>query len=238
MDKSATSNVMADNWMRLNKLAEFIKHESRYIIQEPHKSFVDSIKKIIKEQFTSVIPANTKLYRARINEVNFESRDDEKKPFSSDEMGVPPYYIAKSGRINPEGIPYLYCAGEIDTAGSELRPWKGAYLTIGEVKIEQNIQIADLTLECKDDNWVLFFYDFADLFSIQWPVSLKLNYLVTQFFAEHLKSIGFRGVKYKSDFNSDGNNYSLFYKEDYTIAKTYSIQTSEVSYYFYGNKPV
>jgi len=238
MDESDSSSALTDNWMYLNKLANIIKHESRYIIQEPYKSFVDSIMKILQEQFTSVISAYSKLYRARINEINFEHRDDEKKPFSPEQMGPPPYYIAKSGRINPEGIPYLYCAGEIDTAGAELRPWKGAYLTIGEVEIKRDISIADLTLECEDDSWSLFFYDFADMFSIQWPSELKLNYLVTQYFAEHLKSIGFRGVKYKSDFNNGGNNYSLFYKEDYNIAKTYSVETSEVSYFFYENKPV
>jgi hypothetical protein len=189
--------------------------------------------KTLKEQFTSVLPAYSKLYRARINEVNFEDRDDEKKPFPSEQMGPPPQYIAKSGRINPDGIPYLYCAGEIDTAGAELRPWKGAYLTIGEVEIKQDISIADLTLECEDDNWSMFFDDFAEMFSIQWPSNLKINYLVTQYFAEHLKSIGFRGVKYRSDFNNGGNNYSLFYEEDYNISKTYSIETSEVCYFFF-----
>jgi hypothetical protein len=238
MDNSVSPNGLHDNWIYLNKLANIIKHESRYVIQEPYKSFVDSIMKIVREQFTSVIPANSKLYRARINEINFENRDDEKKPFPPEEMDSPPYYIAKSGRINPEGISYFYCAGELDTAGAELRPWKGAYLTIGEVEIRQDISIADLTLECEDDDWKLFFYDFADMFSIQWPSELNLNYLVTQYFAEHFKSIGLRGVKYKSEFNNGGNNYSLFYKEDYAIVKTYSVETSELIYFFYENKPV
>lgn len=109
---------------------------------------------------------------------------------------------------------------------------------IGEVEIKRDISIANLTLECEDDKWLLIFCDFADMFSIQWPSELKLNYLVTQYFAEHLKSIGFRGIKYKSGFNNGGNNYSLFYKEDYNIAKTYSVETIEVSYFFYENKPV
>ncbi len=238
MDKSDSSNALTYNEIDLNKLAHIIKHESRYIIQEPYKSLVDSIMKILQDQFTSVIPAHSKLYRARINEINFENRDDEKKPFPPEQMGSPPYYVAKSGRINPEGISYLYCAGEIDTAGAELRPWKGAYLTIGEVEIMHDISIADLTLECKDNNWLILLNDFADMFSTQWPAELKLNYMVTQYFAEHLKSVGFRGIKYNSDFNIGGNNYSLFYKEDYNIAKTYSRETIEVSYIFYENKHV
>lgn len=232
------SGSSVDNWWYLKKLIDIIKHESRFIIQEPYKSFVDSIVKMIHEQFNSIIPADSKLYRARINKTKFEMREDEKIPFPPDEMGPPPLHFAISGRINPDGIPYLYCAGDSDTAGAELRPWKGAYLTIGEIEIKQDIPIADLTLECKDSSWQLFFYDFADMFSIQWPPELKLNYLVTQYFSEHFKSVGFRGIKYKSEFNAGGNNYSLFYKDDYEIIKTYSVETVDISYIFYENKNV
>jgi len=238
MNNSNTLGVLTDNWWRLIQLIDVIKYESRFIIQEPYKSFVDSIIQMVREQFKSIIPSDSKLYRARINKINFEKKEDEKKPFPPEEMGPPPQYLAISGRINPEGIPYLYCAGELNTAGAELRPWKGAYLTIGEVEIKRNITIADLTLECKDDSWKLFFYDFADMFSMQWPPELKLNYLVTQYFSEHFKSVGFRGIKYKSEFNVGGNNYSLFYKEDYDITKTYSVETSDISYFFYENKNV
>ena len=93
-------------------------------------------------------------------------------------------------------------------------------------------------MECNDDNWKLFFYDFADMFSMQWPPELKLNYLVTQYFSEHFKSAGFRGIKYKSEFNVGGNNYLLFCKDDYDIIKTYIVETSDISYFFYENKNV
>lgn|SRR3989338_2928396 len=238
MDTSNTSRVLTDSWWQLRKMIDIIKYESRFVMQEPYKTFVDSVVRLVCEQFSSTIPAGTKLYRARINKVNFEKREHEKIPFPPSEMGPPPQHLAISGRINPEGIPYFYCAGELDTAGAELRPWKGAYLTIGEVEIKQDITIADLTLECNDDNWELFFYDFADMFSMQWPPELKLNYLVTQYFSEHFKSAGFRGIRYKSEFNVGGNNYSLFYKDDYDIIKTYSVETSDVSYFFYENKSV
>lgn len=238
MDKSNTLNVSAENWWYLTKLIDIIKYESRFVLQEPYKTFVDSVVKLVREQFSSIMLAGSKLYRARINKINYEKREHEKIPFPPDEMGPPPKHFVMSGRINPEGIPYLYCAGELDTAGAELRPWKGAYLTIGEVEIKQNISIVDLTMECNDNSWKLFMYDFADMFSIQWPSELKLNYLVTQYFSEHFRSVGFRGIKYKSEFNVGGKNYSLFYKEDYAIIKTYSVETSDVSYIFYENKNI
>lgn len=98
--------------------------------------------------------------------------------------------------------------------------------------------IADLSAKCEDDDvhWINFFYDFADLFSIQWPPELKLNYLVTQFFSEHFKSAGFRGIKYKSEFNAGGSNYALFHKDDYDIVETYTAETTEISYFFYEHK--
>jgi len=225
-----------DKLLRFDSLINILKHESRFIIQEPYKTFVNSIVQKVHEEVISIIPANTILFRARINEINFIDRMEERIPFPAEKMGPPPHQLAISGRINPEGIPYLYCAGDIETAGAELRPWKGAYLTIGEVKINNDITIADLTLDCKDEEWNLFFDEFTHLFSIQWPPELKLNYLVSQYFTEHFKSVGLRGIRYNSEFNVGGNNYALFYKEDYDIVKTYSVETSEISFYFYKDK--
>lgn len=236
MDKFNNSDDLTDIniWWTLKKLIDVIKHESRFVIQEPYKSFVDSIVQMIQNQFTLIMPSSSKLYRARINTIEINKKSDEIKTFPPEEMGPPPQHFAISGRINPEGISYLYCAGDADTAGAELRPWKGAHLTIGEVEIKQDITIADLTLECKDDKWDFYFDDFAGMFSKQWPPELKLNYLVTQYFSEHFKSVGIRGIKYKSEFNVGGDNYALFYKDDYEIGKTYSVETSDISYFFYN----
>lgn len=225
------------NLLIFDSLTNFLKHKSRFIIQEPYKSFVDSVIKKVSEELTLVIPANTVLFRARINESNFVDREKEKTPFSIEEMGPPPTQLAKPGRINPEGIPYLYCAEDIDTAGAELRPWKGAHLTIAEVKINYDIAIADLTAECKDELWDLFFEELSRLFSTQWPPEFKLNYVITQFFSEHFKTIGLKGVKYRSEFNvGSNNNYALFYGEDYSIVKTYSVETMSVDFVFVANR--
>lgn len=43
---------------------------------------------------------------------------------------------------------------------------------------------------------------------------------------------GSGGIKYKSEFNVGGNNYSLFYKEDYANIKTYSVETADVSFFY------
>jgi hypothetical protein len=236
MDKSI--NTSADRWWRLQKMIDIIRYESRFITTEPYKSFVDSVVSMVREQLSSTIQDSSILYRARINKIDFENKEHDKLPFPASEMGTPPQLLATSGRINPEGISYLYCSGEVETAGAELRPWKGAFLTIAELEITKDINIADLTLECNDDDWKMFLYDFADMFSMQWPPELKLNYLVTQYFSEHFKAAGFRGIKYNSTFNVGGTNFALFYKDDYAIYKTYSVETSEISYFFYEHRNV
>lgn len=227
-----------DYWWHLNQLANIIKHESRFVIPERYMTFVRTILQLIHDKFSSTLPSKSILYRARLNPIDLGNRENETIPFPPEQMGTPPPTLSTSGRINPEGIPFLYCAGELDTAGAELRPWKGAFFTIAEIQIEHNLHIVDLTIDCddKDNALALFFYEFTDMFSKQWPPESKLNYLVTQFFSEHFKSDGFRGVKYKSDFNNGGNNYALFYNEDYIIKSTYVVETCELDYFFYNKK--
>lgn len=241
MDNSDHMNNIDRKWNNLltfDSLKNILKHESRFIMQDPYKSFVDSVVQKVSKELALIVPANTILFRARINETNFTDREREKTPFSPEEMGPPPPQLAKPGRINPEGIPYLYCAGNLDTAGAELRPWKGAHLTIAEIKINYDITIADLTSECKDEVWNLFFDELSHSFSTQWPPELKLNYLITQYFSEHFKAAGLRGVKYGSEFNVGGENYALFYGGDYSVVKTYSVETMSVDFIFYKGKPV
>ncbi|MBC2732729.1 MAG: RES family NAD+ phosphorylase [Desulfobacteraceae bacterium] len=222
----------------LDQLAKTIKYESRYVLPERYNLFVRKILHYISSKFSSVIPSKSILYRARINPIDFIKRHNESKPFPPEKMGTPPRSLSISGRINPEGIPYLYCSGEINTAGAELRPWKNSYLTIAEIRIEHDLNIVDLTIDedDQDADWGLFIYDFQELFTKQWPPESKLNYLVTQFFSEHFKLDGFRGVKYKSDFNNGGNNFALFHKEDYSIVKTFVVEAYEVDYSFFAIK--
>ena len=86
-----------------------------------------------------------------LNAIDLTGYTKEVPPFSAKEMEPPPDDLATPGRINPEGIPYLYCSDDLDTAGSELRPWKGALITIAELKINKDIEIVDLTVDSQDD---------------------------------------------------------------------------------------
>ena len=235
MDDTEHTDRLHQKWwnlLRLESLRDMLKHESRFVIQEPYKSLVDSAVHAVRERLTLIVPVNTVLFRARINGAKFGDRDEGKTPFSLEEMGPPPHQLAKPGRINPEGIPYLYCAGDPDTAGAELRPWKGAFLTVAEVSIVRDIAIADLTSGCKVEEWGFFLDELSQSYSTQWPSELQLNYLISQYFSEYFKAVGLRGVKYRSSFNNGGDNYALFYGEDYNIVRTYCTEAIYVGFFF------
>lgn len=223
---------------RFKELVRILKYESRFVLPEPYKSFVDLIVRNVHEHFTSTIPAGSILFRGRINDISPQDHNKEASPFPAEQMGPPPSQLAGPGRINPEGIPYLYCAGDLDTAGAELRPWKGAWITIAEVKIVKDIKIANLTLDCEDQNWSFFYDEFSKSFSIQWPPDLKINYLPTQFFSEHFKASGLRGIKYKSEFNEGGDNYSLFFGEDYEIVNTFNVEVMHVGAFMFDRRQI
>ena len=72
---------------------------------------------------------NFSIFRARINEKNSDGKQHN-TTISLKNMGAPPNSIARHGRANPRGIPYLYLANDQLTAISEVRPWVGCYVSI------------------------------------------------------------------------------------------------------------
>jgi len=59
-------------------------------------------------------------------------------------MGAPPLGKASSGRINPEGISYLYLADSPGTAIAEVRPWKRARISVATFKTTRPINVVSL----------------------------------------------------------------------------------------------
>ena len=50
-------------------------------------------------------------------------------------MLAPPAELATAGRANPRGISYLYCATDEPTCIAEIRPWKGAKVTVAHIVV-------------------------------------------------------------------------------------------------------
>jgi hypothetical protein len=129
---------------------------------------------------------------------------------------------AYDGRANPKGIPCLYLATQKETAISEVRPWIGSYVSVGQFKLLRPTEIVDCSHE-KPSNMFYFgepspeeaekavWSDIDRAFSEPMTRSDDTaDYVSTQILAELFKREGFGGIGYKSKFGERGYNIALF----------------------------
>ena len=130
---------------------------------------------------------------------------------------------ASEGRANARGIPCLYVATRKETAMSEVRPWVGSYVSVGQFKLFRDVEIID----CSRNHDEVLPYYFKEptpkkRAEVIWScVDVAFaepttrhddtgDYAATQIIAELFKSAGLGGVAYKSNFGKEGYNVALF----------------------------
>ncbi len=128
---------------------------------------------------------------------------------------------AAEGRVNPLGIPCLYCATHWRTAVAEVRPWIGSYATVVRLEVNRPLVLANCTT---DDQEVRIHFDEPDADerakecwraidrAFARPVDRSENfadYAPTQVLAEVFRSMGLDGVGYRSSLG-EGHNIALF----------------------------
>jgi hypothetical protein len=135
---------------------------------------------------------------------------------------------ATDGRVNPRGIPSLYLATTKEAAMSEVRPWVGSYVSVGQFRTRRPLTVVDCSrrpheqpFHFKFDEpeyeppaeqrtqavWAHIDRAFAE------PMTRsddEAGYAPTQILAELFKKDGADGVVYKSNFGDDGFNIALF----------------------------
>lgn len=117
----------------------------------------------------------------------------------------------QEGRANPARIKYLYVADNPNTALTEVRPLLDNYVSIAEIKIEDELQIADLTYDSfgkiSDKDKMLVYLIMKEYSK---PNNNEpFEYLPTQYISEYIKGIGFDGIKYNSSLYDRGRNYVI-----------------------------
>ncbi|MBU0711908.1 RES family NAD+ phosphorylase [bacterium] len=196
-----------------------------FIIELKHENRFFPKKVIDREQLSElfdflVIDKNYNpkfIYRARIN--------PDSQPFPLPEMGKPPREMAKDGRANPKGIPYLYAASDYKTAIAEARPYKSEYVSVAKIKVKKKISLIDLRdpkssispFGLDDDNVVLLYTEDMPFLchlsdSLSKPIhpnKKELEYLPTQYLCEFIKDKNFNGIVFKSSLEK-GDNYVIF----------------------------
>lgn len=123
--KGNTGFLNPEDWQEFTR---YLSEANRFILSDYWRQFIENIIRTAHKR-TKRLKAGITLVRARIGTSWIECDDGDEQPYpiSPHEMGPPPKHLARAGRLNSEGIPYLYLATKTDTAVAEVRPWIGTY---------------------------------------------------------------------------------------------------------------
>lgn len=138
-------------------------------------------------------------------------------PYSDDQLGAPPPPIATAGRLNREGVSFLYVGSCTDTAISEVRPHPGHYISVGKFAANRPLKVLDFS-KPTFLNYALTDIGLEQLeltrsidLDLSRPITpdQRASYMSSQFIAELIRRRGFDGVQYQSSVSS-GINLCIF----------------------------
>jgi hypothetical protein len=217
------------SWRSFWDFEQAVRRKLRYVRPPEHDEFLQTVietshsrKVVMKEGFV--------LWRAQLgHEYREEKQGDEvfeiEAAYSPARM-KPLRDKAYDGRANPKGIPCLYLATAKETALSEVRPWIGSYVSVGQFKILRDVELIDCSRGHKDSSLHFWFQEQepepAEREKAVWsdidrafaePMARSddsADYVATQILAELFKREGSGGIAYKSNFGKNGYNVALF----------------------------
>jgi hypothetical protein len=223
-----------EDWHNFTK---YLCETNRFILSDYWDNFIKTIVET-SEKRAKILKKGVTLVRARIGTewVTFDDGGEQPCPISPHDMGPPPKNIAKEGRLNSKGIPYLYLSTNEETAISEVRPWIGSEITLGYFKILEDLKIVDTSIDeskfyskyeidLDSEEMRPISYSSTEKEKYIWgyinsafsrpmsPSESKFKYLPTQYLSEKFKTIGYDGIAYKSSLSEKGHNICLFYPD-------------------------
>lgn len=233
-----------------NELSAYLKVRNRYVLDQKFNNFI-KILLSSAEKRCKIIKRGKIFYRARIGCKDTKSKLVLKDyPLPKNKMLSPTIGLAKEGRINPNGISYLYLSDNETTAVSEVRPSLGQLVTVARCEILMNIKVVNTlsnlsfvdVFPCekhdsfeKKENCIWYCID-RDL---SWPINVNessIEYAPTQFLAEVFKNAGYEGIFYRSSLSKNGHNLALFTSlpEYYIqVKETKLVRVTEIKYKYY-----
>jgi hypothetical protein len=234
--------------------ADSVKHGRRFIYEERVQQFLDaltetSVSRIVDIQKEAVFWRAQLGYQLRTFDKGEPEEEERPSPWFEDRMVPLPKFVG-DGRANPRGVAYLYLASSATTAGSEVRPWLGATISMSQFKTNRALRLVDCTRDKK--RWFKSFHVETGLApwephefeSVVWgdigyamstPYSIdeqSLNYVPTQIIAERLRHSGVDGMVYQSLLAKDGFNIVLFDPSDATPINFQLYEARSIAYTF------
>lgn len=228
-----------------SKWRRIVNNDNRYYNDTP---LLDLLYKHSKA-FEYVIPQGQSFYRGRIFDLDniISSKDqfeewlnDDKNRFQGydkKESNAPPSKYATEGRLNGQGISFLYTCGDVETVIYELRPTRKERVSVAKFIANSNLVFADLTVKKADRISVPLLSDLLWLIAREFsePHYAGHNYSFTQYLAGHLMNLDFDGVIFKSSLNPNGENFVFFNPEDCRVTNSRLYKVTDIEVLF---KPI
>lgn len=217
------------SWLSYGCFAHSVRQKNRYVFDEYVEDFLQAVVETSKSRQAEILEGSG-LYRAQLGCAirpifqDDEHVADEECPYPPDRM-LPIKGKSSEGRTNPRGITYLYLANNKDTACAEVRPWKGAFISLAIFMLKQKLRVVDCTKDIKEIKGATFYFkepkpkvreknvwaDINKAFSKPInPHDPETEYVPTQIIAEVFRKEGFDGIAYQSSLEENGLNLVLF----------------------------
>jgi RES domain-containing protein len=173
----------------------------------PNQRFLDSILEGT-DHYLFEAATGWDFYRARLH---YLEKEGAAEPLAPAEIGPPPASAVKrGGRMNGREEVVFYGARDVETAISEVRPWKRARISVGTFRTTRPLRIVDLSDErisgsvSPELQWVSYV--------ISRPVHPddEVSYAGSQHLCREWLERGIDGVFYDSALQERGVNVVLF----------------------------
>jgi RES domain-containing protein len=207
-----------ESWKQYSEFSDFVMRTGRHVRDAKNQRFLDTVVQT-SEKRKRLIGKGAVLWRAQL--------DPKVRKILPPKRMFPMRDRANEGRVNPKGIPCLYCSTNRDTAMTETRPWIGACVTVARVLTIKDLTIVDCSAMDDLAEWqvdllfgapepeaakreVCVWGDINQAFSV--PVAHTddaADYAPTQVLAEAFRMSGCDGIVYGSKVGT-GKTVAVF----------------------------
>jgi hypothetical protein len=207
----------SDGW--IGEFRRRLQTENHFAVEPDLRKLVEAV----ADRIAVTVPEGQDWFRARLGvEARFSRSEGWNgklvfQPYQDEALGSPPPSKAKAGRLNRDGVSFLYLASDPETACAEIRPHPSHHLSVGRFRSVRDLRLADLEADIadfasSDTELDLYAFVYAADSAMSLPVRPEDEgrYSITQLIADVLRQLGFDGVAFKSSIQPGGRNICLF----------------------------
>ena len=219
------SNLMRDYALQLNAISHFrsfLDRVTKNMIKEDGSDkllgFIDRyVVNDAEGQFHKTLKTDKILYRARIirDYDGLDVLDGKTSGYGESGSREVSLGTGVAGRNNIEGVSYLYLADKPETACAEVKPIVRSLLSVARFRIAKPVYIFDFSedkrfMKDNQENVALGLLFSMIMQQYYTPVENTIEYRSTQIITDHLRKTGIDGIAYKSFYDRQGTNYTIF----------------------------